>query len=299
MAGTSIGACGPHPVGRRDDADRLLGERLQRRAHQVVAGVVGGARRDQDQRLLAGRQLDLGVGDLEGHRPGDLDPGRPAPRVLELGEGRDQRQVGADPAVEALERRQAEPLALPVEVAAPVLEADVQRPRPRLPDPAPERRPRRLQADREERQARLDHRVDVGDQGRQRHPGLLGGEGRGEGEDVADHRVRAHLLEQRQQRPGRLGGVGAVLGVGVGRREHPVFLGGGEAEAGALDGGAALLPGLDRHLVAALGQRPAQRDRREDVAGVAEGGEQQAEALARRRRPPGGARGRRFPRRAG
>ena len=31
-------------------------------------------------------------------------------RVLELGEGGDQRQVGADPAVEALDRRQPEPL---------------------------------------------------------------------------------------------------------------------------------------------------------------------------------------------
>ena len=96
-----------------------------------------------------------------------------------------------------------------------------------------------------------------------------------------------HLLEQRQQRPGGLGGVGAVLGVRVGRREHPVFLGRGEAEPGALDRVAALLPGLDRHLVAARGQRPAQRDRREDVPGVAEGGEQQPQACAGRRPPAG------------
>ena len=39
-------------------------------------------------------------------------PAGQSPRVLELREGRDQREVGADPAVEALERRQAEPLAL-------------------------------------------------------------------------------------------------------------------------------------------------------------------------------------------
>ena len=63
------------PVGGRDDADRLVGERLQRGADQVVAGVVGGARRDQDERRVAGRQLDVGVGDLEGHRPGHLHPG--------------------------------------------------------------------------------------------------------------------------------------------------------------------------------------------------------------------------------
>ena len=133
----------------------------------------------------------------------------------------------------------------------------VQRPLPGPPDRPAERRPRRPQADREERQARLDHGVDVGDQRRQRHAGLLGGEGRGEGEDVADDGVRAHLLQQRQQRPRRLGGVLALLGVGVGRREHPVFLGRGEAEPGALDRLAALLPGLDHDLVAARGERPA------------------------------------------
>ena len=67
--------------------------------------------------------------------------------------------------------------------------------------------------------------------------------------------------------------------VRVGGREHPVFLGGGEAEPRALDRGPPLLPGLDHHLVAAPGQRPAQGDRREDVPGVAEGGDQDAQAL--------------------
>ena len=37
-----------------------------------------------------------------------MDAGRPAPRVLELRVGRDQRQVGADPTVEVVERRQVE-----------------------------------------------------------------------------------------------------------------------------------------------------------------------------------------------
>ena len=63
----------------------------------------------------------------------------------------------------------------------------------------------------------------------------------------------------------------AVLRVGVGRRKHPVFLGRGEAQAGALDRGPALLPGLDHDLVATLRQRPPEGDRREGVAGVAEG----------------------------
>ena len=153
-------------------------------------------------------------------------------------------------------------------------EADVEQAVALAPGPAPEPRPRRPQADREERQPGLDRRVEVGDQGRPRDPGDLGGECRRQGEDVADDDVGAHLLEQRHQRPRRLGGVRAFGRVGVGRREHPVFLGRGEAEAGALDGGAALLPGLDRDLAPAGGQRPAEGDRGKGVAGVAEGGDQ-------------------------
>ena len=87
---------------------------------------------------------------------------------------------------------------------------------------------------------------------------------------------RVEPLDQRQQRPRRVGGVAAVVGVGLGRREGAVFLGRGEAEPGALDRGAALLPGLDRHLVPAARQPPSQRDRREDVTGVAEGGDEDA-----------------------
>ena len=82
-------------------------------------------------------------------------------------------------------------------------------------------------------------------------PASLGGERRRKSEDVADDDVGAHLLQQRQQRPRRLGCVIAVGRVGVGRREHPVFLGRGEAEPGALDRRAPLLPGLDHHLVPA------------------------------------------------
>ena len=113
-------------------------------------------------------------------------------RVLELGEGPDQRQVGADAAVEALDRRQARArsrcrLRSRRPCSRPMFSARC----PGSPDASPDRRARRLQADREERQARLDHRVDVGDQGRQRHPGLLGRQRRRQGEDVADDGVRA------------------------------------------------------------------------------------------------------------
>ena len=176
--------------------------------------------------------------------------------------------------------------ALAVEVAPAVLEADVEGALPGAPDRSPERRSRRLQADREEGQARLDHRVDVGDQGRQRHAGLLGRQRRRQGEDVADDDVRPHLLEQGQQRSRRLGGVLPVGGVRIRRREHAVFLGGGKAEPGALDRGPPLLPGLDRDLVAATAQRPSQRDRREDVAGVAEGRDQESSELVRACRAP-------------
>src|SRR6202000_2346796 len=74
---------------------------------------------------------------------------------------------------------------------------------------------------------------------------------------------------------------GAGLG-GRGGRGGAVFLGGGEVEPGALDRGAALLPGLDRDLVAAARQRPSQRDRREDVAGIAGGGDEAAHPTGRR-----------------
>ena len=93
------------------------------------------------------------------------------------------------------------------------------------------------QADGEERHPRFHHRIDVRDQGRQRHPGGLGGEGRGKGEDVGDDDRRVEPLDQRQQGPRRVGGVAAFVGVGLGRREGLVFLGGGEGEPGALDRG--------------------------------------------------------------
>ena len=207
------------------------------------------------------------------------------PRVLELGVGGDQRQVGADAAVEALDRGEADPLALQVEVTAAVLEADVERPLSGPPDRPPERRPRRPQPDREEGQPRLDDRVDVRDQGRQRHPGPLGRQRRRQREDVADGDVRPHLLQQRQQRPSCLGGVLAVGGVRLRRREHPVFLCRGKAEPGSLDGGPALLPGLDHDLVPARRQGASEGDRREGVAGVAEGGDQDPQWRARAARP--------------
>ncbi|MGC1166878.1 MAG: hypothetical protein WA862_12305 [Solirubrobacterales bacterium] len=182
--------------------------------------------------------------------------------------------------MEVLDRRQAEPLALQVEVAAAVLETDVEGPLPGSPDRPAERRARRPQPDREERQPGLHDGVDVGNQGRQRYPGALGGQGRRQGEDVADGDLRAHLLQQRQQRSRRLGGVLAVGGVGLRRREHLVFLRGGEAQARALDRRPALLPGLDHDLMPAPGKRPPQRDRWKNVSRVAKRGDQHSQGFA-------------------
>ncbi len=98
---------------------------------------------------------------------------------------------------------------------------------------------------------------------------------------------RVEPLQQGQQRARRVGGVAAVVGVGLRRREGAVFLGGGEAESGALDRDAALLPGLDRHLVPATGKCPSERDRREDVPGIAEGGDEDSHSLRGAGRSPG------------
>ncbi len=112
------------------------------------------------------------------------------------------------------------------------------------------------------------------DQGRERHPGALGRQRWRQREDVADRDVRAHLLQQRQQRARRLGGVLAAVGVRLRRREHAVFLGGGESEPSALDRRPSLLPGLDYDLVAPPCERPPQRYRRKRMSGVAKGGNQ-------------------------
>ncbi|MDQ2630913.1 MAG: hypothetical protein M3Y75_08060, partial [Actinomycetota bacterium] len=61
----------------------------------MVLGVVGGAGGDEDERIIPRGELDLGVGHLEGHRPGDLDSDRPGPRVLQLRIGGHKCQVRA------------------------------------------------------------------------------------------------------------------------------------------------------------------------------------------------------------
>ena len=96
-----------------------------------------------------------------------------------------------------------------------------------------------------------------------------------------------HLLEQRQQRPRRLGGVlrpprsrGRAAGTsGIPRRRRSRARRPRPRRAA---------PPRSRPSTSwpRAAQRPAQRDRREDVPGVAEGGDQDAQAL-RRPRPSG------------
>ena len=207
-------------------------------------------------------------------------PAGQLPRVLELGEGADQRQVGADAAVEALDRRQVESRPLPVEVAPAVLEADVQRSLPGPPDGAPERRARRLQADREERQARLDHRVDVGDQGRQRHAGLLGGQRRRQGEDVADDACgRISSSSGSSARAASAAwSPSAESGSGGGNIRYSSAAAKPSPAPSTASRRSSQVSIID--LVAAPAQRPSQRDRREDVPGIAEGGDEEAQACA-------------------
>ena len=112
------------------------------------------------------------------------------------------------------------------------------------------------------------------DQRRQWDARHLGGKCRRQ--DVADDHVGAHLFQQGQQRPRRLGRVSPLWRIGVRRGEHAVFLRRGEAQAGALDRGPSLLPGLDRHLVSAPGQGSAKGDCWKDVPRVAEGSDQEA-----------------------
>ena len=64
-------------------------------------------------------------------------------------------------------------------------------------------------------------------------------------------------------------------------RGEDVVLGrGGEGHPLGLDVLAPARPGLQRHVVAAAGERAAERDRRKRVARVAEGAEQEPQALA-------------------
>ena len=51
------------------------------------------------------RQLDVRIRQLELHRPRHIHAGRPPPRILQLRERGDHRQLAADPAVKALNRR--------------------------------------------------------------------------------------------------------------------------------------------------------------------------------------------------
>ena len=195
-------------VGGRDHPHRLLGQRLERGADQLVRRIALGARSDHHERLVSRRQLDVGMGELEAHRPGDVDVRRPAARVLELGEGRDDRQLVADLSVVAPDGR--EPgSALVASSAARTSRSRVFGSRAPTPghiarQASPPRRARRQQPERIEGQARGVRGIRMRDQARPADARKLGRERRGEREQVADHDVRAPVAQHRQEVAGDL-----------------------------------------------------------------------------------------------
>ena len=82
------------PVPRREHAHGRVGEPAQAASQQAVLGVLSGRRRDEHERRIAGRQLDLGRRRLPHERPDDVHARGPPPRVLQLGEGGDERELG-------------------------------------------------------------------------------------------------------------------------------------------------------------------------------------------------------------
>ena len=72
-------------------------------------GSCDGRRRDEHERVVARRRLDVAERLLPQQRADDVRAAGQAPRVLELRERRDQRQPRDDPAVHPVERRQPEP----------------------------------------------------------------------------------------------------------------------------------------------------------------------------------------------
>ena len=263
-------------VDRRQHPHGLGLERRERRADQLAAGVVDGARGDEDERVVSGRQLDVGVRQLEEHRPRDVRPGGPRARVLELGKGRDEREsvahrpVCGDGAVR-VQRREAELRPRVAEQpghAAKPAQRRPQGPKRRLDGP-PRRRPERCarchQPVGPRRQARTLDREEGRDQGRVRDPGDLGGERRRRGDEVRDDDVGAQLLDSRSQ---------LAHDLDRGRLPRPVRRGAGkhvvarsdEAEAHRLGDLAPALRQLDGDVVAAPRELARQGERRKRVA---------------------------------
>ncbi len=113
------------------------------------------------------------------------------------------------------------------------------------------------------------------DQGGVRHPGHLRRERRRQGQDVAHHQIRFEVIHQPGERPRGSRRRLAIGRVRTGRRIHRVLLRPGKGEPLGLHRVPPPLPGLDQHLVSPATELPRERDRREGVPRIAEGGDQQ------------------------
>ena len=173
----------------------------------------------EDERLIAARQLDVGVGELELQRAGHDRLGRPARGGTRVA-GRCRRATsrslmppwkrscGGRPIRARVSLNSRRPSRSPDSRSA----APPATPSGRAPSAAG-RAP-----DAEERHSGVVDRIEVGDQRRPRDPMELGGQRRSEREDVADDDVGIELLEQRQLASAASPAPGGSRAVGEGRR---------------------------------------------------------------------------------
>jgi hypothetical protein len=164
--------------------------------------ILGGGLGDDDERAVAAGQRDVIAGRLPQHGSDDMNVRRPGTRVLELREGRDQAQLGADPAVQPRQRSQPEPAAGLVELCAPLTEPALQRRLEQLPESRPDGAPRQFGTKRVGRESGGSDRVEVGDQRRDRNALELARHRRREREDVMDDHIDGARRDRRARRRG-------------------------------------------------------------------------------------------------
>ena len=262
------------PVPGGQDADRCVGEALERRPEQPVIAVLRGGGRHQNQGIVPRRKLHVLGRRLPHQRPHHPRPRRPLARVFQLGKRGHQAQPPADAAVYVLQRGQAQQGAGVVELPASAAQPAVHRAGQGTPQRTARRGAGYPRAERVGRMLGRGGRKHVGDQGRHRDALELAGQRGPQCEDVGHHCVRTQPRDQHRGVPGgahdRLVGLERALSGG----EDVVLGRGGERHARRLDMPAPALPGLEGHVVAARREALAQRQHRKGVPGIAEGGEE-------------------------
>ncbi len=91
-------------VPRGEHAHGRAGEPAQCGGEQPVLRVLRCGGRDEHERVVSGRQLDVLGWRLPHERPDDVRVRGPAAWVLELGKRGDERELAADAAVDIVER---------------------------------------------------------------------------------------------------------------------------------------------------------------------------------------------------